>query len=183
MPFRHQGGRDGVKNASAASESVLGSGIPVFCGGCLFHDRILGPATRPYLVSKASARSFRHRCRHRRPRAPPSGKSRRASATPTGTKLRLVRRATPPWRGALRIAIAGCGERVSPRATARARIATSPWLRMLLGRRASSSACRHAMTSIGAGTNPANQRCWLAGGRRSIRLELRRLACGSALTW
>ena len=32
MPFRHQGGRDGVKNASAASESVLGSGIPVFYG-------------------------------------------------------------------------------------------------------------------------------------------------------
>ncbi len=32
MPLRHQGGRDGVKDASAASESVLGSGIPVFCG-------------------------------------------------------------------------------------------------------------------------------------------------------
>ena len=47
MPLRHQGGRDGVKDASAASESVLGSGIPVFCRGCLFHDRILGPATRP----------------------------------------------------------------------------------------------------------------------------------------
>lgn len=37
----------GVKSASAASESVLGPGIPVFYGGCLFHDRILGPATRP----------------------------------------------------------------------------------------------------------------------------------------
>jgi hypothetical protein len=79
--------------------------------------------------------------------------------------------------------IAGCGEHALPRATARARIATLPWLRMLLGRRDSSSACRHAMTSIGAGTNPTNQRRWLAGGRRSIRLELRRLACGSALTW
>ena len=32
MPLRHQGGRDGVQDASAASESVLGSGIPVFCG-------------------------------------------------------------------------------------------------------------------------------------------------------
>src|SRR5215472_5220443 len=27
MPFRHQGGRDSVKDASAASESVLGSGF------------------------------------------------------------------------------------------------------------------------------------------------------------
>jgi len=47
MHFRHQGGRDRRQSASAASESVLGPGIPVFCGECLFRDRTLGPATGP----------------------------------------------------------------------------------------------------------------------------------------
>src|ERR1700730_5870425 len=43
----------GVKSASAASESVLGPEIPVFYGGCLFHDRILDPATGPSDRSRA----------------------------------------------------------------------------------------------------------------------------------
>jgi len=53
VSFRHQGGRDRRQSASAASESVLGPEIPVFYGGCLFHDRILGPATRPSDRSRA----------------------------------------------------------------------------------------------------------------------------------
>jgi len=40
-------GRDRRQGASAASESVLGPGNPVFYGECPFRDRILGPATGP----------------------------------------------------------------------------------------------------------------------------------------
>ena len=53
MRFRHRGGRDRRQSASAASESVLGPEIPVFYGGCLFHDRILDPATGPSDRSRA----------------------------------------------------------------------------------------------------------------------------------
>ena len=53
VSFRHLGGRDRRQSASAASESVLGPEIPVFYGGCLFHDRILDPATRPSDRSRA----------------------------------------------------------------------------------------------------------------------------------
>ena len=61
--FRHQGGRVRRQGASAASESVLGPGIPVFCGVCLFRDRILGPATGPSDRSRAKrcARSLQGR--------------------------------------------------------------------------------------------------------------------------
>jgi len=53
VSFRRQGGRDRRQSASAASESVLGPEIPVFYGGCLFHDRILDPATGPSDRSRA----------------------------------------------------------------------------------------------------------------------------------
>ena len=53
MHFRHHGGRDRRQSASAASESVLGLGIPVLCGECLFRNRILGPATGPSDRSRA----------------------------------------------------------------------------------------------------------------------------------
>ena len=51
--FRHHGGRDRRQGASAASESVLGPGIPVLCWECPFRDRILGPATGPSDRSRA----------------------------------------------------------------------------------------------------------------------------------
>src|ERR1700682_4224533 len=52
-PSATRGGRDRRQSASAASESVLGPETPVFYGGCLFRDRILGPATRPSDRSRA----------------------------------------------------------------------------------------------------------------------------------
>ena len=77
VSFRHQGGRDRRQSASAASESVLGPEIPVFYGGCLFHDRILGPATGPSDRSRALAVS-----------AKPQGQR---DATPSAHNKRITR--------------------------------------------------------------------------------------------